>query len=193
MKPIILIGAGGHCRSCIDVIEQENKYKILGIIDNDQSLPSSVLGYPVIGGDDDLPLLRDQCDNALITVGQIKNADIRIKIFKQLKKLDYILPVIISPDAYIARDVLIGEGTIVMNRAMVNCCARIGGNCIINSQALVEHDACLGDHCHIATGAIVNGGALIADEVFIGSQSVVVQEAEIAQGYFLQANSRYPV
>ena len=34
MKELILIGGGGgHCRSCIDVIEQEQKFKIAGIID----------------------------------------------------------------------------------------------------------------------------------------------------------------
>ena len=34
MKKIILIGAGGHCASCIDVIENEKKYEIIGLIDN---------------------------------------------------------------------------------------------------------------------------------------------------------------
>ncbi len=33
MKEIILVGGGGHCKSVIDVIEQEAKYKIAGIID----------------------------------------------------------------------------------------------------------------------------------------------------------------
>ncbi len=35
MKKIILIGAGGHVRSCIDVIEQSKKYEIFGLIDNE--------------------------------------------------------------------------------------------------------------------------------------------------------------
>ena len=34
MKEILLIGAGGHCLSCIDVIEAEKKFKIVGLIDN---------------------------------------------------------------------------------------------------------------------------------------------------------------
>lgn len=34
MKKIILIGAGGHAKSCIDVIELEKKYKVIGMIDN---------------------------------------------------------------------------------------------------------------------------------------------------------------
>ena len=33
MKEIILIGGGGHCKSVIDVIEQEGKFKIVGIVD----------------------------------------------------------------------------------------------------------------------------------------------------------------
>jgi len=37
MKNLILIGAGGHCRSCIDVIEAEKKYKIIGLIDKNKS------------------------------------------------------------------------------------------------------------------------------------------------------------
>ena len=30
MRDIILIGGGGHCKSCIDVIEMTNKYNIIG-------------------------------------------------------------------------------------------------------------------------------------------------------------------
>ncbi len=33
MEEILLIGGGGHCKSVIDVIEQENRFKIGGIID----------------------------------------------------------------------------------------------------------------------------------------------------------------
>ena len=44
MKKIILIGAGGHCKSCIDVIEEEKKFEIVGIIDNFRK--KSIFGYP---------------------------------------------------------------------------------------------------------------------------------------------------
>ena len=32
-EKIILIGGGGHCRACIDVIEQEGRFTIAGIVD----------------------------------------------------------------------------------------------------------------------------------------------------------------
>ena len=54
MKEIILIGGGGHCRSVIDVIEQEGQYKIVGIIDKAELFGTDVLGYPVFGSDLDI-------------------------------------------------------------------------------------------------------------------------------------------
>ena len=49
MKKIILVGGGGHCKSVIDVIEQEGKFKIAGIIDRPNLLGSKILGYKFIG------------------------------------------------------------------------------------------------------------------------------------------------
>ena len=70
MKKIILIGGGGHCKSVIDVIEQEGKFKIKGIVDKPKLIGSKVLGYPVIGSDLDLSHLARKYKYALITVGQ---------------------------------------------------------------------------------------------------------------------------
>lgn len=49
MKKIISIGSGGHCKSVVDVIEQEGKFQIIGIVDKPELLGVKVLGYPVIG------------------------------------------------------------------------------------------------------------------------------------------------
>ena len=57
MKEIILIGGGGHCKSVIDVIEQESQFVIVGIVDKPELIRTEVLGYPVIGSDADLESL----------------------------------------------------------------------------------------------------------------------------------------
>ena len=53
MNEIILIGGGGHCKSVIDVIEQQKKFKIAGIVDKPKLFGSKILGYSVIGNDFD--------------------------------------------------------------------------------------------------------------------------------------------
>ena len=57
MNSIVLIGAGGHCKSVIDVFEAEGRFKIAGILDKHELLGTKTLGYSVFGIDADMPKL----------------------------------------------------------------------------------------------------------------------------------------
>jgi sugar O-acyltransferase (sialic acid O-acetyltransferase NeuD family) len=181
MQNLILIGGGGHCKSCIDVIEQQGKFQIAGIVDLPEKLHQKILGYEIIAIDDDLPRLVNEYENFLITLGQIKSPGKRIIIFQTLKESGAKSPVIISPLAYVSKHAEIGDGTIIMHHALINAGAKIGSNCIINSKALIEHDAIIGDHCHIATGATINGGVKIGPGTFFGSNAVCKEYIEIGK------------
>jgi len=172
-EKILLIGGGGHCRSCIDVIETEGRFDIAGIIDQQDKVGTSVLGYRVIGTDIDLQKFIDQYHNVLITVGQIKTPSLRIKLFNRAKELSANFPVIVSPKAHVSKHATIFEGTIVMHDVVVNAGCTIGENCILNSKALIEHDSSIGAHSHISTGAIVNGDCEVGEGSFIGSRAVL--------------------
>jgi len=178
MPEIILIGGGGHCRSVIDVIEQENKFTIAGIIDKKELIGEDVLGYKVIGSDDDLEELFERYKNAIVTVGQIQTPNIRIKLFNNLKNIGYSLPTIISPLAYVSKHAIIGEGTIVMHQVLVNASAQIEKNCIINTKALIEHDCLIESNCHISTASVINGGTVIKEGTFFGSNATSKESME---------------
>ncbi|MEA3315601.1 MAG: acetyltransferase [Campylobacterota bacterium] len=181
------MGGGGHCKSCIDVIEQENRYKIVGIVDKKELIGQKVLGYKIIACDDDLPNLFKIYKNALITIGQIKSNNLRVKIFNNLKSIGYNLPTIISPFAYVSKHSFIDEGTIIMHNSMINADVRIGKNCIINTKALLEHDVKVEDNCHISTASVINGGTIIKANNFIGSNSVTKENIEVNR--FVKAGS----
>jgi len=178
-EKIVLIGGGGHCHSVIDVIEQTNKYEIIGTIDTKENIGKKVLDYEIIACDDDLETIFETCKNAVITIGQIKSNTIRVKLFYKLKQIGFNLPVIISPIAYVSKHAIIEEGTIIMHHALVNANAKIGKNCIINTKALIEHDAIIEDNCHISTGAIVNGGVIVKKDTFYGSNATSKEYIEI--------------
>jgi sugar O-acyltransferase (sialic acid O-acetyltransferase NeuD family) len=184
---ILLIGGGGHCHSCIDVIEVGGLYKIYGVVESSGSSVRSLLNYPVVGYDKDLPHLLKKCQYAFITIGQISTAINRIRIFNILKSLNAILPTIISPKAYVSDHSIIRDGSIVMHGAIVNAGAYVGDNCIINTQALVEHDAYIEPHCHVSTGARVKGGVIVRAGSFIGSGAILREGVEIGGGSVIGA------
>ncbi len=188
-KTLILIGGGGHCRACIDVIESSEIFHIAGIVDLPDRINQRISGYGVVGCDEDLPDLVNKYKNVLITLGQIENYNKRIKFFKQIKELGGSLPVIISQFAYVSQNASVDEGTIVMHHAMINAGAKVGRNCIINSKALVEHDTIIEDTCHISTGAIINGGCKILKNTFIGSRAIVKEGVTIGKNSIVGAGS----
>jgi len=179
--PILLAGAGGHARACIDVIEHEGRFAVAGLIGLAAEVGTRVLGYPVLGTDADLEDLFADCTHALVTVGQIKTPEPRMRLFERLQRSGYTLPAIVSPRAHVSAHATMGIGTIVMHGAIVNAAATLGRNCIVNSQALVEHDAAVEDHCHISTAAAINSGVRIGAGTFIGSNSSVRQSVAIGR------------
>ena len=182
-KPsLILIGAGGHARSCIDVIERQGEYEILGLVGLLEEVGGRILGYEVIASDDDLAELTSSAEYALITLGQIETAEFRRHAYERAIQYAFKLPVAISPNAHVSRHAQIGAGSIVMHGAIVNAGAKVGRNCIVNSNALVEHDAIVGDHCHISTGAILNGGVVVEEGSFLGSGCVIREGLTIGSG-----------
>ena len=173
MKKIILIGGGGHCKSCIDVIESIKTFKIIGIIDKKENIGKKVLDYKIIGTDEDILTLSHKTDYFLITIGQIGTSSKREKIYNYLIENNLKTTCIISPFSVVSKNAIIEPGTIVMHHAVINSSAKIGKCSIINTKALIEHETQIGDFCHISTGAIINGGVVVEKNCFIGSNSTV--------------------
>lgn len=189
MKDLILIGGGGHCKACIDVIETLNDYNIIGILDVPEKVGSKVLGYDIIGTDDQLSSLMKSCNNFLITIGQIGFSKRRVELFNTLQDYKLQLPTIISRNAYVSKHSKIGAGTIIMHKCIVNANTTIGNNCIINNSAQIEHDVIIKNHCHISTGAILNGGVEVDDFCFVGSNAVCIGYTKLVENSFVKAGS----
>ena len=188
-KEIILIGAGGHANSCIDVINSELKYKISFLVDK-SSNKKNKLGFRV----KEERLFNNKKlynKNILITIGQLKNGNFREEKFNYYKKKKCIFPTIKSPYSIISKTSLIGEGTIIMHYALINSNVNIGKNCIINSRATIEHDCIIGDNVHIAPGALVLGGSCVKKNTFIGSGAIIRQNSIVNENSIIKAGSYF--
>lgn len=189
MKPLILIGGGGHCRSVIDVIESTDNYKIIGILDTFKNVGRRVLDYKIIGTDNEIGHFIDEDYYFLNTLGQIGLPDLRRRINERILQKGGKFATIISDNAIIGKNVQIGEGTVVMHNAVVNVNSQIGNHCIINSNALVEHDCILGDYIHIAPAAVLNGGCIVKYNCFVGSGTTIIQGVSIVENSVIGAGA----
>lgn len=178
-EKIVLIGGGDHCGNCIDTIEQEKKYKVAGIVDMPEKLHQKVLGYEIFACDEDIPKLVKEYKYFLVSIGHILSAAPRIRAYENIKNHDIILPIIVSPLAYISPHANVGEGTIVMPFAVIDARVTVGKNCIIQYSTMLAHGAVLEDHCHVSVHGVL-GNCRVGTGTFIGVNSWINNGIQIA-------------
>ena len=149
-----------------------------------------VFGYEIIGTNEDIPRLIKEGNEFLITVGQIKTASIRKRLYEEVNGLGGSMVTVIAKTAWVSKHAVLEEGSIVMHQALVNAGAKIGCNTIVNTKSLIEHNTSIGDHCHISTAAIINGDVRIGDEVFVGSNATVFQGIKIGKQAMVAAGAK---
>lgn len=174
---MVLIGGGGHCRACLDVIET-TEYEVAGIVDPSVS-SMGAYNYPILGDDSFVAENIDKYRTYFLAIGQTGLPLTRIRVFEKLESLPINFASILSGLSYVSEKALVGDGSVVMHGAMINTGSRIGHHNIVNSKALIEHDVSTGDFCHFSTASVVNGGCEIGNNVFIGSGCIVFNNLTI--------------
>nr|WP_321316818.1 hypothetical protein [uncultured Campylobacter sp.] len=122
--------------------------KKIVLVDNAKN--GEVLGYKVLGTDEILKEIKIECANAIVAVGQIKSAKIRIYLFNKLKELGFNLPVIISPLAYVSKHASIGASTAVMHYGFINA-----GASVIKADVSVKDQVFFGSNFTTKNGVII--------------------------------------
>lgn len=185
-KNIVLIGGGNHVQYCIDIIEKEDKYNIIGIIDSIKETGTEVYGYQVIGIQEDIQELsfRYSFERGIITVG---DNWIRSKIADDVYKVypEFIFVNAIHPSVIIGNDVKLGIGIVAMAGVIFNPGSFISDHTFFATGAQIEHDCLIGKFASVSAGSILGGhvqiysyaaiclGVTIFDRVCIGCNTVV--------------------
>lgn len=186
-KPVAILGGGGHGRVVLDALRLAG-FDILGIIDarTDISLPAGLQHL----GTDLGAVSPATCDLALgigsVDVGE-KNP--RPRFFVEAKARGFHLPAFIHPTAFVASDVVLGEGAQILAGAIVQVGSRVGSNVIVNTRASIDHDGIIGDHVHLAPGVVLSGGVEIGSGTHLGTGVVVIQGVKIGTESMIRAGS----
>ena len=186
-EPVLIIGAGGHAKVLIDILRQENKLEIAGLIGQSDEVGQTVLDVPVIGDESSLPALLASGVSALITA--IGDNHKRLALATQAKALGFTLVNAISPRACVSSYARLAQGIAIMPGAIINAAACIEENVIVNSNASIDHDCRIRAYSHVAPGCALAGGVTVGKGVFIGTGASVIPGISIGDWSIVGAGS----
>lgn len=177
-KKIIIIGASGHARVCLDILLANGK-AIIGFCDDDPTLGGlSVNGYPILGkvGEVIHGGHKGKID-FFVAIGINKH---RKKIIELLIKCN-ISPEInlIHPSAIISPRVSIGLGNFIAPGVIINTDTKIGNYTIINTGTTIDHDNFIHDFAQISPGCNLAGIVTVEEQAFLGTGAIVIPNKTI--------------
>ena len=185
MGPVLVIGAGGHAKVVIELLRAGGR-EVAGVLDADAT-PRTVVGAPVIGGDDALPRLRAEgLEDAFVALG---GAGLRARIGARARAAGFRLVNAVHPNAAISPSVRLGEGVAIMAGVCLNAETRVGDLAIVNTNASVDHDGDLGEACHVAPGCALAGNVTIGARAFLGAGCVAIPGVRVGDGTTVGAGS----
>ena len=175
----MIVGAGKHAQVVADILlrmrERGEAVEPAGYVDDKPTLAGAkILGFPVLGTTGDVGRLAH--DAVVVAIGD--NAA-RRRLFEQLRQAGERFITARHPQAVIAPDVVLGEGTTVSAGVVVNTGSTVGANVILNTSCSVDHHSRVGDHVHIAPGVRLGGEVVVAEGALVGIGATVTARRRI--------------
>ncbi|MBR9853694.1 MAG: acetyltransferase [Algicola sp.] len=197
MKKVVIFGASGHAKVCIDILERSGGYKIIGLLDSLKPKGLKVFGYPILG---DFTVIPDLLKNAselefFVAIGDNWT---RHQIVQKLIEIHpkSVFVNAIHPDAIIGKGVELGNGIMIMAGSIVNADSSLEDFTIVNTRSSVGHESklkkysSLAPNCTLAGNVVVGSfsaisisatilnGRRIGNHTIIGAGSLVVEDAD---------------
>ena len=187
---MLIIGARGHARAVVDVVEGEARYRIAGLIDSFQPAGAESLGYRILGAEADVPALCGRHGIAALFVAIGDNYQ-RLAMMERLRAAapGIEFATCIHPQACVSSAATLGAGTVMMPGAIVMGGSMVGEGCVLNTGSSLDHDSVMEDGATLAPGARTGGYVHLGRRSYIGMGAVITPRCRIGADTVIGAGS----
>jgi len=186
---MVIIGAMGHAKEIVDILDKQNKLSDLYFFDNvTPSLPEKLFDkFPIIRTEIEAKAILNKNPLYILGVGDCK---IRYKLAMKMDELGGNLCTVIADSAIIGNfNVVLNEGLNIMNGVFISNDVKIGKGTLLNAGCMIHHDVSIGNFCEISPGAIITGRVTIGDFTTIGAGAVIIPKVKIGSNVVVGAGA----
>lgn len=184
-KKVLILGGEGNGGVIANAIADANKrgyneWECVGYLNDGVPIGTIIDSFPVVGNiKSDIYKYLAEGYYFINTIFRIDGQHDRISMFEDLKIPDNRLATFIHPTAYIAPNVELGSGCVIMPLVAISSNTKLGRGCIVMVSASIGHDNIINEYCHIAAQACVGSFLNIGKGVHIGLNATIREHLTI--------------
>jgi len=177
MSGVVVMGNGGHSRSCVDAWSTTSSLQPIGCTGLDTTEVSEI---PYLGTDEVLPDLFAQGQRSVfVALGESR---LRERCTRLAVRQGFSPTTLVADSAQIARTATIDPGAAILRGAIIGAFTSVGEGAIVNTGASIDHNCVIGPYAHIAPGTHLSGCVEIGAHAFLGVGTSVVPGVRIGAG-----------
>lgn len=178
-KKLLIIGAGSVGKFIAYNIENfTQSFEIIGFLDDDVSKHDKLIaGYSVLGS---VEKLNQFSDKNIAIVWGIAFPNVKRKLFEEYQHLKFDFPSFISKNAWISKQVTIGNGAIIYPGVSINYETIVDDFVVMNMNCAIGHNCSIGKFSSFSPGVNLGGNTTIGNFVEMGIGSATIQGISIA-------------
>lgn len=179
-RRVVVVGASGFGRECLDVVEAMvaagSELDLVGVVDDDPSPANldrlAARGVSHLGSLTDFIGAGDTAVGYVLGVGKPHT---RAVLVEQLDAAGFAAVPAIHPSAVIGSVPSFGPGVVICSGAVISTNVQLGRHVHINPNATVGHDAVLAEFVSINPGAVVSGEVVVGVGTLVGASATILQ------------------
>lgn len=183
-KKLLILGGLGNGSVIANAIRHANtigynEWVCEGFLNDRTPIGGYIDDFPVVGTIGDIQKFVDQDYYFINTILRIDGQEERIGMFEQLGLSVERLATFVHPTSYVAPNVVLGPGTVIMPSVCISSGTKFGKNCLVMVAATVGHDNEIGDFTHIAAQACIGSYLKVGKGVHFGLNCTIRENLTI--------------
>ena len=174
-KKVLIFGGGGGGASIAMAMKEAGDHNCLYGFINDKDEVKDIVGFPVVGGKDDIPGFINEGFLFINAVQKIDGQKYRMDLFESFHIPEKQLFTYIHPKAYVAPNAEVGPGCVIMPTAIVDSGSKIGKNVRVFPGAAIRHHCVIDDYVFLGGCSVIGSYTKVGTAVYCGYNSTIGQ------------------
>lgn len=180
-RPLVIVGAGELAQIACEYFSHDSDYAVLAFsVERDYLSTPTLAGLPVVAYEDLEQHYPPSQVEVFVAIPASGLNRLRTRFYLDAKRRGYRMASYVSSQAFVWRNVELGEHCFVFEHNVLQPFIRIGANCILWSGNHVGHRTVLHDHVFLASHAVISGYCEIGASSFVGVNATLSDRVKVA-------------
>jgi sugar O-acyltransferase (sialic acid O-acetyltransferase NeuD family) len=181
-RRLVIVGDGELAEIAYEYFTYDSPHKVVGFAVERACLKRDTLcNLPVVPLEEVETHFAPDRHAAFMAVDHTQLNRVRVRLYQAVKDRGYQLVSYVSSEAFVWRNVEIGDNCFICENNVLQHHARIGNNVILWSGGFVGPRSVIGDHCFLAAHVVLAGACTIGASCFLDANSAVGGNVKVAR------------